>query len=202
MHVFKSLFILSPFYSFFFFFPKKLEFLSCRFPQSGFSWVNPMKSFNVWLCPVCVLSLLRMVTCFDAFGKITPLANSSHLSGLLELILCLAHRFCRSALLLSVNSHSGTQSEEAGTPLCWPFPWLRTETQWKKSRTMQLHLLLCGGGLCQVCSHSLIQSQSHDQGQCHWGVLCAGVQLQQPGDQPEGMSGVGGKWCSLWLEVR
>ena len=34
----------------------------------------------------------------------------------------------------------------------------------------------------------LIQSQSHDQGQCHWGVLCAGVQLQQPGDQPEGMS--------------
>ena len=30
----------------------------------------------------------------------------------------------------------------------------------------------------------------------------AGVQLQQPGSHPEGMSGVGGEWCSLWLEVR
>ena len=74
------------------------------------------------VCPVIAEdgNLLRVK--FDAFGKITPLANSSHLSGLLGLILCLADRFCRSALLLSVNSHSGTQSEEAGTPLCWPFP--------------------------------------------------------------------------------
>ena len=32
--------------------------------------------------------------------------------------------------------------------------------------------------------------------------LSAGVQLQQPGNQPEGMSGVGGEWCSLWLKVR
>ena len=29
-----------------------------------------------------------------------------------------------------------------------------------------------------------------------------GVQLQQPGNQPEGMSGVGREWCSLWLKVR
>lgn len=128
------------------------------------------------VCPVIAEdgNLLRVK--FDAFGKLanpwqTTLANSSDLSSLLKLILYLAHSFCRSALLLSVNSHSGTQSEEAGTTWCWPFPWLRTETQGKKSRTMQLHLLLCGGGLCQLCSHSLIQSQSRDQGQCHWGVL-------------------------------
>ena len=30
----------------------------------------------------------------------------------------------------------------------------------------------------------------------------ARVQLQPPGNQPEGMSGVGGEWCSLWLGVR
>ena len=29
----------------------------------------------------------------------------------------------------------------------------------------------------------------------------ARVQLQQPGNQPEGMSGVGREWCSLWLKV-
>ena len=29
----------------------------------------------------------------------------------------------------------------------------------------------------------------------------AGVQLQQPGTQPEGMSCVSGEWCSLWLKV-
>ena len=28
------------------------------------------------------------------------------------------------------------------------------------------------------------------------------VQLQQPGNHPEGMSGVGKEWFSLWLEVR
>ena len=28
-----------------------------------------------------------------------------------------------------------------------------------------------------------------------------GVQLQQPGNQPEGVSGVSGRWCSLWLTV-
>ena len=30
----------------------------------------------------------------------------------------------------------------------------------------------------------------------------ARVQLQQPGNQPEGVSGVHGRWCSLWLIVR
>lgn len=39
---------------------------------------------------------------------------------------------------------------------------------------MQMHLLLFGGGVCQVCSHSIIQRQSHDQVQSHWGM---------PGDQ-------------------
>ena len=31
--------------------------------------------------------------------------------------------------------------------------------------------------------------------------ILAGVQLQQPGNQPEGVSGVGGWWCTLWLIV-
>ena len=29
-----------------------------------------------------------------------------------------------------------------------------------------------------------------------------GVLFQQPGNQPEGVSGVGGQWCSFWLEVQ
>ena len=33
-------------------------------------------------------------------------------------------------------------------------------------------------------------------------LTSARVQLQQPGNHPEGMSGVGRKWCSLWLEVQ
>ena len=32
--------------------------------------------------------------------------------------------------------------------------------------------------------------------------VCAGVQLQQPGNQPEEVSGISGEWCSLWLKVR
>ena len=33
------------------------------------------------------------------------------------------------------------------------------------------------------------------------GYSCAGVQLQQPGNQPEGVSDVSRRWCSLWLTV-
>ena len=33
-------------------------------------------------------------------------------------------------------------------------------------------------------------------------LVIARVQLQHPGNHPEGMSSVGGGWCSLWLEVR
>ena len=32
-------------------------------------------------------------------------------------------------------------------------------------------------------------------------ILIVRVQLQQPGNQPEGVSGVGGRWRSLWLIV-
>ena len=38
--------------------------------------------------------------------------------------------------------------------------------------------------------------------QCCCCSVTAGVQLQQPGNQPEGVSGIGGQWCSLWLIVR
>ena len=44
------------------------------------------------------------------------------------------------------------------------------EAQGKKSQTTQMHLLLFGGGVCQVCSHSIIQRQAHDQVQSHWGM--------------------------------
>ena len=63
---------------------------------------------------------------------------------------------------------------------------------WRKLSAEELMLLNCGVGEDSWESLGL-------QGDL---TSPAGVQLQRPGDQPEGMSGVSGKWCSLWLQLQ
>ncbi|CAN0415837.1 unnamed protein product, partial [Rangifer tarandus platyrhynchus] len=94
-----------------------------------------------------VLSLLRTVTSQSQVG--CSWQNSA--PGKLLTSQRLARADALSwAQVLQVSSaslcefSSGTQIEEAGTIRGWPCPRLRTETPGKKSRSMQLHLLLCG----------------------------------------------------------
>lgn len=44
------------------------------------------------------------------------------------------------------------------------------EDRGQRGQSQTMHLLLCGGGLCQVCSHSVVQRQSHDQVKSQWGM--------------------------------